>query len=228
MSLSQLLPGRGQPPGVLIADGHAGPFFQAAPGGGAADAGAGRRGDDDHLALEQAVALHRGSSPAGGVWGRRPPGLAGATRDAAPGASMASSPNSHSRTSARNSSCCGVNRTRASSWRQRSLVRRLNLPSTCLLGGFVEVTIPGAVASAAREFGDAPALADPGLAEPGAGRTWAGRTWAGRTWAGRTWAGRTGRPPAQLPRAGRAGDRGGRRAHRGGRGSGGPGGRLGA
>ena len=29
------------------------------------------------------------------------------------------------------------------------------------------VTIPGAVASAAREFGDAPALAEPGLAEPG-------------------------------------------------------------
>ena len=30
----------------------------------------------------------------------------------------------------------------------------------------MELTIPGAVASAAREFGDAPALADPGLAEP--------------------------------------------------------------
>jgi len=31
----------------------------------------------------------------------------------------------------------------------------------------VELTIPDAVASAAREFGDAPALADPGLADPG-------------------------------------------------------------
>ena len=77
----------------------------------------------------------------------------------------------------------------------------------------MELTIPGAVASAAREFGDAPALAD--------ART--GRPWAGRPWAG--WAGRL---PAELPRAGRAGDRGGRRAHRGGRGAGGPGGHLGA
>ena len=31
----------------------------------------------------------------------------------------------------------------------------------------MELTIPGAVASAAREFGDAPALADPALADPG-------------------------------------------------------------
>ena len=40
----------------------------------------------------------------------------------------------------------------------------------------MELTIPGAVASAAREFGDAPALAEL------AGRPWAGRpsVWAGR------------------------------------------------
>ena len=31
----------------------------------------------------------------------------------------------------------------------------------------MELTIPGAVASAAREWGDAPALADPRLADPG-------------------------------------------------------------
>src|SRR5215831_1935619 len=48
------------------------------------------------------------------------------------------------------------------------LVRRVNLPSTCLLGGSpVELTIPAVVAWAAREFGDAEALADPG---PGGGR----------------------------------------------------------
>src|SRR6516225_5153847 len=48
------------------------------------------------------------------------------------------------------------------------LVRRVNLPSTCLLGGSpVELTIPAVVAWAAREFGDAEALADPG---PGGSR----------------------------------------------------------
>src|SRR6266699_302185 len=84
---------------------------------------------------------------------------------------------SHPRTSARNSSSCGVNRTRVSSSGRRSpLVRRLNLPSTCLpawktqpgrhsSGGLVELTIPAAVARAAREFGDATALANP-LADP--------------------------------------------------------------
>src|SRR6185437_2260127 len=81
---------------------------------------------------------------------------------------------SQSRTSARNSSSCAVKRTRASSC--SPLVRRLNLPSTCLLGrgddgadsgGAVDpveseaLTIPAAVARAAREFGDAEALAVP-------------------------------------------------------------------
>src|SRR6516165_10102793 len=81
---------------------------------------------------------------------------------------------SQSRTSARNSSSCGVNRT----WASSGVVRRLNLPSTCLLGrdgrgrvggarkgsveSAVELTVPAAVARAARDFGDAEALAEPG------------------------------------------------------------------
>src|SRR5579859_8049499 len=75
---------------------------------------------------------------------------------------------SHSRTSERNSSSCAVNRTRAllPDWlpgRQRPSVRRLNLPSTCLLaGGALELTVPAVVTWAAREFGEAEALAVPG------------------------------------------------------------------
>ena len=63
VSLGQLVPGRGQARLVLVTDRHPGPFFQAAPGGGAADAGAGRRGDDDHLAVKQAVAVHARGRP---------------------------------------------------------------------------------------------------------------------------------------------------------------------
>src|SRR5215470_5209882 len=49
-------------------------------------------------------------------------------------------------------------------WSATAPARRLSLPSTCLLKGApVELTtIPAAVERAAREFGDAPALAEPG------------------------------------------------------------------
>jgi hypothetical protein len=55
----ELVARRGQPFAVLVADYHAGAFFQAAPGGGAADAGAGRGGDHHHLAVQQPVPGHR-------------------------------------------------------------------------------------------------------------------------------------------------------------------------
>ena len=54
----ELVAGRGQPLVVLVADRHPGAFFQAAPCGGAPDAGAGRGGDDHHLAVQQPVPLH--------------------------------------------------------------------------------------------------------------------------------------------------------------------------
>ena len=57
----ELVAGRGQPPVVLVADRDQGAFLQAAPRRGAADAGAGRGGDDHHLAVEQAVAGRSGA-----------------------------------------------------------------------------------------------------------------------------------------------------------------------
>jgi hypothetical protein len=54
----QFLAGGGQAGLVLVADHHLGAFVQAAAGGGAADAGAGRGGDDHDLAVEQLMAVH--------------------------------------------------------------------------------------------------------------------------------------------------------------------------
>ena len=51
----ELVAGLAQPPCVLVADHHLGAFLEAAAGGGGADAGAGRGGDHDDLAVEQAV-----------------------------------------------------------------------------------------------------------------------------------------------------------------------------
>ncbi len=62
VSGGELVVRRGQPLVVLVADRHPGAFFQAAPRRGAADAGAGRGGDDHHLAVQQAVALHGSAS----------------------------------------------------------------------------------------------------------------------------------------------------------------------
>jgi len=53
VSGGELVVRRGQPLVVLVADRHPGAFFQAAPRRGAADAGAGRGGDDHHLAVQQ-------------------------------------------------------------------------------------------------------------------------------------------------------------------------------
>src|SRR5499427_5278135 len=91
-------------------------------------------------------------------------------------------PASHRRSRSRNRSSSGLSCTRPPCDRIRgpaggrrargstvsgqrlSRARRLSLPSTCLLEGApVELTtIPAAVERAAREFGDAPALAEPG------------------------------------------------------------------
>jgi acyl-CoA synthetase (AMP-forming)/AMP-acid ligase II len=71
---------------------------------------------------------------------------------------------SHSRTSARNCSSCGVNRTWASFCAQGLTYQAL----ACYKGwvtGAVELTVPAAVARAAREFGDAEAVAEPGGAQ---------------------------------------------------------------
>src|ERR1035441_9558391 len=89
---------------------------------------------------------------------------------------------SHCRTRCRNSSSSAVSCTRASlrqnprarrggsdgpaeqcAWPATAATRRLSLPSTCFIrGARVEFTIPATVAGAAREFGDATALAEPG------------------------------------------------------------------
>ena len=55
--------GGGQALVVLVADHDLGAFFQAAAGGGTADAGAGRRCDHDDLAVQQVVAVHVRGSP---------------------------------------------------------------------------------------------------------------------------------------------------------------------
>ena len=60
----ELVAGLAQPPGVLVADHHLGALLEAAAGGGRADAGAGRGGDHDDLAVEQAVALGGSASSA--------------------------------------------------------------------------------------------------------------------------------------------------------------------
>jgi hypothetical protein len=59
--LGQLGAGGGQPPLVLVADHHPGALLQAAPGGGRADAGAGRGGDHDYFAVEELVTVHAGA-----------------------------------------------------------------------------------------------------------------------------------------------------------------------
>ena len=56
----QFVAGGGQPGFVLVAEYDLGAFFQAAAGSGAADAGAGRRGDHDDLPVQQLVAVHAG------------------------------------------------------------------------------------------------------------------------------------------------------------------------
>jgi hypothetical protein len=58
VGLGQFGAGGGQALVMLVADHDLGAFLQAAAGGGAADAGAGRGGDHDDLALEQVVAVH--------------------------------------------------------------------------------------------------------------------------------------------------------------------------
>ena len=55
----QLLGGLGQAPLVGVGDHDRRALLEAAPGGGGADAGPGRRGHDDDLAVEQPVAARR-------------------------------------------------------------------------------------------------------------------------------------------------------------------------